>query len=177
VTQAHADGSLRSALCRLRRLAGTVVDSDGNRLTLARDVSVDVRELMTCARRILDGEVHIPDDDAERIVGEAELLPGWDDDWITFERERVRQLRVHAAEEVARRLLADGRHGSAIDVALAVVKDEPFRESARRLLIEAHLGEGNRAEAVSQFLIFRRLLVEELSLQPSRELEQLALGR
>ena len=38
-----------------------------------------------------------------------DLLPGWDDDGLLIERERHRQLRLHALEEVARLLLVQER--------------------------------------------------------------------
>jgi DNA-binding SARP family transcriptional activator len=44
---------------------------------------------------------------------------------------------------------------------------EPLRESAHSTLIEMHLAEGNRSEAWRQFQRCRRLLREELGVEPS----------
>jgi hypothetical protein len=58
----------------------------------------------------------------------GELLPGWYDDWVMFERERLRQLQLHALETMAHRLAKEHRYADAVDVALAAVRLEPLRE-------------------------------------------------
>lgn len=103
----------------------------------------------------------------------GELLPDWDDDWIAFERARLRQLCVHALEALCRRLSLAGRDGRAIDAGLAAVAAEPLRESAQRVLISAHLREGNVTEARRQYPSYRELLWESLGIEPSESLRAL----
>ena len=50
--EAHAAGSLRSALWRTRRLGPRLVESRGRRLELASVVAVDVRAVVAWARRV-----------------------------------------------------------------------------------------------------------------------------
>lgn len=50
---------------------------------------------------------------------------------------------------------------------------EPLRETAHRTLIEAHLAEGNWSEARRQFRECRRLLREELGVEPSESTRRL----
>jgi Bacterial transcriptional activator domain. len=50
---------------------------------------------------------------------------------------------------------------------LAAVSGEPLRESAHRQLIEVHLAEGNRVEALRQYEAYRQLMRDELGLGPS----------
>ena len=102
-----------------------------------------------------------------------DLLPDWYDDWLAFERERFRQLRIHALESLCERLIALERFGEAIETGLAVVTAEPLRESAHRILIRIHLAEGNGAEALGQYRRFRALLHDELGLEPSPEMRTL----
>jgi DNA-binding SARP family transcriptional activator len=45
-----------------------------------------------------------------------------------------------------------------------------LRESARRLLIRAHLASGNRALAASEVAEFRRDLARDLGIEPSPEI-------
>ena len=75
----------------------------------------------------------------------GELLPHWYDDWVVIERERFRQLRLHALDALCESLAAAGRYAAAVEAGRASVAAEPLRESAHRLLIQAHLAEGNRA--------------------------------
>jgi DNA-binding SARP family transcriptional activator len=49
----------------------------------------------------------------------------------------------------------------------------PFKESAHRLLIPAHLAEANPAEALRQYEQFRALLFGKLGILPSIRIEEL----
>jgi DNA-binding SARP family transcriptional activator len=99
-----------------------------------------------------------------------ELLPDWTEDWVLLERERWRQVSLHALENLCRHLVKMRRFGAAIQAGLAAVSLEPLRESAQRALIEAHVAEGNRCEAIRQYRQYESLLQRELDLSPSTEL-------
>ncbi len=88
----------------------------------------------------------------------ADILPGWTAAWIAVERERFRQIRLHALEELSLRLTAAARYEDAIEIAQSAVRTAPSRESARRVLIEAHLAQGNIAAAVAQYDEYQELL-------------------
>ena len=103
----------------------------------------------------------------------AELLPGWYDEWVLLERERLCQLRMHALEAWAGKLAAAGRYGEAIQAACAAVGVEPLRESAHRALVRVHLAEGNVAEAVRAYESFRALLAAELGVEPTAQMDAL----
>jgi DNA-binding SARP family transcriptional activator len=100
-------------------------------------------------------------------------LPEFYEDWVLIERERFRQLRLHGLELLCAKLSALGRHNSAIQAGLAAVTSEPLRESAQRVLIEAHIAEGNMSEAVRCFDAFRTELVTHLGIEPSGSLRAL----
>src|SRR5690606_23384985 len=74
-----------------------------------------------------------------------ELLPEWGDAWLSYERERWDQLRIHALERIASELLGQGDHFGALETALEAVALEPIRETAHRIVVEVHLAEGNKA--------------------------------
>jgi DNA-binding SARP family transcriptional activator len=97
----------------------------------------------------------------------VDLLPGWDEDWLELAREQLRQKRLTSLEYAARRLSEHGRHVEAIEVMLAVVAAEPLRESAHAMLIDAHIRQGNMADASYALMSFARLLWTELSVHPS----------
>jgi DNA-binding SARP family transcriptional activator len=75
-------------------------------------------------------------------------LPDWDDEWVVADRERFRMLRLEALERGAERLIERTEYGRAMEAALAATLSDPLRESARRLVVRVHLGEGNLASAV-----------------------------
>jgi DNA-binding SARP family transcriptional activator len=171
-TDGRAMGNLRSVLWRLRRTGdGVISDTDGL-LSLAARVAVDVNDLVGLARRVFEGRGPDPDSLAA-LAHSGSLLPDWSDDWVLVERERFRQLRLHALETACGRLVQAGEFGQAVEVCLAAVAEEPLRESAQRQLINLYLAEGNRIDAVRQYEAFRLLIGEELGIEPSRETKEL----
>lgn len=172
VPQARAEGNLRSTLWRLRPVAPGLVEDADDRLLLAPEVAVDFKEAVALARRLVTRQAA----DASEITLHdlaADLLPHSDEEWIVGERERFRQLRLHALE-VLTELLSDlGRHALAIDAGLTAVAAEPLRESAHRALVAAFLAEGNRSEAVAEYRSYQRLARRDLNIEPSADLHQL----
>jgi DNA-binding SARP family transcriptional activator len=173
----RASANLRSSLWRLNRPGPRLVDATSVQLRLAPDVRVDVRETASLAHQLLSRPTGLPGDEAElapdpRLLT-GELLPDWYDDWVMFERERLRQLSLHALEALGEQLLDVGRLGEALEAALEAVAMEPLRESSHRLLIRIHLAEGNGAEAIREFELCGRLLRDQLGLEPSPQLVRL----
>lgn len=168
----RAAGNLRSSLWRLRSAGvDTIIDADKWSLALADGVDVDVAEVDGWADRVMSNRPTEADFDGIASRGMAlDLLPGCYDDWVIGERERFRQRTLHALESLSRLCVAAGRHGDAVEAALTAVHAEPLRESAQRVLIEAHLGEHNLVEARRTFHAYRRLVSRELGVAPSPEL-------
>lgn len=178
-SESHAHSSLRSALSRLDNTARKALAANRLELGLAEGVAVDIHHAQSLGRRLLDPSV-TPDPPevgtAAVAALSADLLPDWHDDWVLVEAEDWRQLRVHALEALAGRVIAAGRWGEAAGAAVAAVRAEPLRESARAALIELHLAEGNQAEAVREFTRYRTLLNAELGLEPTSRLGELVQG-
>jgi DNA-binding SARP family transcriptional activator len=167
----RAAGNLRSALWRLRRAGINVLTADKRSLLLDAHVTVDVHVIDQWATRLIQGIPFEHDLLLSPSVPDAlDLLPGWYDDWALLERERIRQRVLHALEALSARLAGLGRFGEAVDAALLAVGAEPLRESAQRTLIEAHVAEGNVAEANRSFLFYRDLVRRELGVEPSDDL-------
>lgn len=172
-TDDRAGASLRSSLWRLRRKRQPLVEATATHLRLAEGVRVDVQEVMALVWRVIDSPAHLGEVNLATLSGPTELLPGWYEDWVLVERERLRQLRLHALEILCERLTSRRRFGQAVEAGLAAVRDEPLRESAHRALIKAYLAEGNPGEALRQYRTYRQLLHEELGLVPSSEMDEL----
>jgi SARP family transcriptional regulator, regulator of embCAB operon len=175
-SESHAYANLRSALARLQGTARRALAASKLELGLAEGVMVDVRHAQGLARRLLDPAV-TPDRSELGMAAvpalSADLLPDWYDDWVLIEAEDWRQLRLHALEALAGRLIALGRCGEAAGAAGAAVRAEPLRESARATLIQVYLAEGNQSEAVREFTRYRKLLATELGLAPTPRLHGL----
>jgi DNA-binding SARP family transcriptional activator len=175
-TVSRANANLRSSLWRATRTGYRVIDASPQEMSIATHVTVDIHAAVTCAHRLLDNSR--PCDDIlttqTRIDLSADLLPDWsENEWVLIEQEQFHQLRLHALEAMSERLATAGRHGEAVAAALAAVRAEPLRESAHRVLVKAHLAAGNRAAALRQYEQCRRVLLDELGLEPSATLRTL----
>lgn len=175
VTDHNAQGSLRTTIWRLHRGGTRLIESSPAGLALTRDISVDSRVFAEGARCVIRTPGLFDDTAAsEGLMADAiaggELLPGWYDDWVIFERERLRQLRLHTLEAFAERLTTQRRYASALEIALETVRIEPLRESAHRIVIAIHLAENNVVEALRHYRYFCDLLRSELGIEPSVQL-------
>ena len=101
------------------------------------------------------------------MVDALDLLPGFYDDWVLMERERIRQRILHALEALSENLTAAGRFADAIEAAMLATSAEPLRESAQRTLIRAHVAEGNLTEACRSYRAYHELMHRELGVTPS----------
>jgi DNA-binding SARP family transcriptional activator len=175
-TEGRAAACLRSALCRLRLAEVTPVVAAAGHLSLTPGLVVDVDRLRADALAAVDGR--LPDwlvrETARWLCAPAgDVLAGWYDDWVPPEREKLRQLRLHALECLGDRLLAQLRPHDALQAGLSCVAVDPIRESGHRLVMRAHLGAGNIADAVRAYQSFARLLDEELGVLPSPAMQAL----
>jgi DNA-binding SARP family transcriptional activator len=170
-TGERALARLRTTIWRANNLVPGLVTNRGALLAVADFVDSDVRRFATEARAQLSGVAQ--PNTATLELGAGELLPGWDDDWVLFERDRLKQLQLHIMEATAASLRARGDYGMALDIALHAVRTDPLRESARRAVIDVHLAEGNLVEALREYRRFHHELSTTIGIPPSRSLSQL----
>lgn len=177
--QSRVSASLRSALWRAKREVGEpLIESQGTRLRLARDVTVDLHHWLHRARMLTAASK------IESLLGEGseidalsqELLPTWGEEWLLMDQQRWDQLRLHALERLAEHCLENGRYMEAVEAALVAVSIEPYRESAHRVLIRTFIAEGNSASAVAHYQRYNRLLKNEFGLRPTSQMKALVHG-
>jgi DNA-binding SARP family transcriptional activator len=90
VSTKRGHASLRTALWRIRQADPQLVRASRETVLLDESVAVDVRQCVAQAGRLLtcDGELDPRDTDLSALRGD--LLPGWEEDWLLLERERIR---------------------------------------------------------------------------------------
>jgi predicted ATPase/DNA-binding SARP family transcriptional activator len=86
---------------------------------------------------------------------------------------RLEELRLQALESRVEAELALGRHGDLVAELEALVGEHPLRERAREQLMLALYRSGRQAEALEAYRNGRRLLVEEVGIEPSPALQLL----
>ena len=174
VSQGRAAGNLRSALSRMTPEVAGVIETDDGHLALSDAVSIDIVRAEHHAHAVLENHQGTAVAASEFA---SDLLPGCYEDWVLLERERLRQLFMHALERLGENLLTSGHISAALQAALLAVRHEPLRETPRGLLIRAYLAEGNRVEAIREYRGFAALLEAEMSILPSESLADLVARR
>jgi DNA-binding SARP family transcriptional activator len=183
-----ATARLRTTVWRLGKVAPGVIAATASHMGLAPGVKTDIRDVRERLISIVYGETvdsgfpEVPAKGSQiRPPPELsswlsrELLPGWGDPWIVAERERLRQLSLHALERLAAACLDAGAGGWALTLARAATELDPLRDSAQYLLVRALLLTGDRRGAVAAYCTFRDALAREWALDPSPLLTRLAL--
>jgi DNA-binding SARP family transcriptional activator len=165
-TERRALGSLRTAIWRTNQIAPQLVLTTGDFVEVDPRAQVDVRDFVERAIAILR------DSDADLApwpIGahQDDLLMDWCDSWLTHDRERIHQLRLHSLERISERLTRDGRFRLAVEAALAALRLDVLRESAHRAIIRVHLAEGNIREARRAFAMCVQVLDRELGVAPT----------
>lgn len=117
-------------------------------------VSTDVaafEEALRSAKRIED-----PVARTDSLIGAVEiyrgdLLPGFYDEWIVAERERLKEAYRNVLHDLVTALTQAGDPGCAMDYALRALADDPWNEAAHTDLMYLYALTGRLAEAQHQF--------------------------
>jgi predicted ATPase/DNA-binding SARP family transcriptional activator len=179
---AAAANSLQVLVSKLRRTMprGTVVTrAPGYVLDVAPE-SVDVVRFAQFAER---GRAALGAGEAERAAGMfREALRLWRgealaefvyEEFAQAEIARLGEERVSVLEDRVDADLACGRHGELVGELEEAVGAEPLRERRRAQLMLSLYRSGRQADALRQFQEARRVLGDELGLEPGPELRRL----
>lgn len=171
-----ARASVHSYVSTLRKVLGDSIlrRPSGYELTLAPD-RVDLHEFsaaVASARVSAEAGRHA---EAAALLETAlglwrgTALGGVDGAWVERERDRIEQQRLSATEDRVEAKLRLG-HGPQLIAELAAAVDaHPLRERPRWQLMLALYQAGRQAEALESYETARRLLDEELGVEPSPE--------
>ena len=165
---------------RLRRALGTDtirLAADGYALEGAVVDAIEFEELLTAARAALRaGDARGAADtiaDALSLWRGPALLGLPQSTWATAEAGRLDALRLDALEERFEAALALGEHADLVSAIRAALDESPFRERLWGQLMLALYRSGRQADALDVFQEARRVLMDELALEPGPELRRL----
>lgn len=94
-------------------------------------------------------------------------------EWCVRERERLEQTYLMARAELARDALNSGSFMACIRHCEEALDRDPLNEPFHLMLMEAHRGMGHRARALAHYHDLRKLLAEELGVEPSNKIKRL----
>ncbi len=141
---------------------GTEVDLD----RAAADLDAAEKAL----EELRPGEARALATGAATVAGRG-FLPEGTGAWVERRQAELRELHLRALEVESDAAAAAADWPTALRAAEEVVSVEPFRESAHMRLMQAHAGAGNRGEALRAYERCRRVLAEELGVNPSAATE------
>jgi DNA-binding SARP family transcriptional activator len=142
-------------------------------------VEPDQLDLLRFERLVAEAQDTLPQNSA-RVLREA--LGLWRGPALSdLEREPFAQAEIRRLEELRlvaleRRIDADlalGRRAELVGELQALTRKNPYREALRAQLMLALYGSGRQAEALEGYREARRLLVDELGLEPGPAIQQL----
>ena len=137
------------------------------------EAECDLAQAYRVAADALDGEPLTLD---EITLLSNDILPGWHEDWVLRAHEAFHLLRVQALEAACRTMAASGSLSTGDAGGAAAIAAEPLREFAAEALINAHLAQRNRYEAMQCFRSLARRLQYELGVAPDPSLTERMVG-
>ena len=172
--------ALHHHIARLRAALGeeAIVGSpDGYALKGARVDAVRFEELLAETRSALrDGDISAAADAVASAMAlwRGPALQGLTGTaWFGAEARRLETLHVDALEEDFEVRLALGEHRELVPALRSALADNPFRERLWGQLMLALYRSGRQADALETFQEARRVLADELGLEPGPELRRL----
>jgi SARP family transcriptional regulator, regulator of embCAB operon len=174
--EARALESLRVSVHLISRQTPGLLVNGGPVLSLTESLAIDLQECVERVRKCEQSGANAAEDICFSRLRHAELLPGWYEDWVILEQNRLRNLRLRAFVGHAGRWLEQGDFEDAAEAARSALELEPLQEFSVGLLMRAELKLGNRAAALRTFEDFKGRLAAELGVGPSAGLAQLAAG-
>jgi DNA-binding SARP family transcriptional activator len=170
--------SLQNSISALRKLLGAdllVTRAPGYRLT----VDPEAIDLVRFERLVASARGLGPEERSGRLRAALALWRGDPLAEVAFEpfavaeARRLEELRLSALEELFDAELAAGRAADVVPELESLVARHPLRERLRGQLMLALYGAGRQADALSAYQEARRMLVEELGLEPGPHLQEL----
>ncbi|HXG64946.1 MAG TPA: BTAD domain-containing putative transcriptional regulator, partial [Blastocatellia bacterium] len=104
----------------------------------------------------------------------GELLPGYYEDWVLAERERLADEFFQAVGRLVAHLEQAGELSRALSFAHRAIQIDPLREPSHRDLMRLSAALGQPAAALRQYRELERILGEELGVTPDAATQDLA---
>jgi DNA-binding SARP family transcriptional activator len=94
-------------------------------------------------------------------------------DWCAEERERLREIHLENLADMAECHAELGQYAEAVAVCRTILVDDPCREGIHRTLMEYLLCLGHTDSARAQYHHCRRILADELGVEPMPETQEI----
>lgn len=168
----NARSNLRHVLWRIRKALG---DQAGQDYFPADDLALTFNPTPGCwvDVSLVGGKATAPTLEEQVAAYQGELLPGFYDDWITIERERLQANFEAKIEMLIDGLSREKRWGDVIEWAEHWIKFGTAPEPAYRALMVAHARSGHKAKVKETYQRCAEALEREFGVEPSEETQAL----
>ncbi|HET7090226.1 MAG TPA: tetratricopeptide repeat protein, partial [Anaerolineae bacterium] len=167
--ESNAKGNLRHTLWRIRKALGECDYLLADDITVAFDATTEYwLDAALVARRV---EADASADDLMRTVSAygGDLLPGFYDEWVVLERQRLQAAFEDKMALLMDRLVEAGRWQEILEWAERWIALGHTPEAAYRALIIAHASRGDVSSAAAAYKRCVEALREELGVEPSAQ--------
>ncbi len=170
-----ANSSLRMALSNLRSLVGPYLQISRSEVAIAANANIQLDVTILQAKLA-------PQTDDMRSLEEGvalyrgDLLEGFFvrdarsfEEWVLWQRERLRQMVLQALYRLSMHYTEHSDYSTAIKYTRRLLGLEPWHEQGHRQMMLLLALSGNRSAALAQYETCRRILAEELNVDPLPE--------
>jgi predicted ATPase/DNA-binding SARP family transcriptional activator len=173
--ESSARRNLRQALWQIRRALGAAADSVLQADDLTITVQLDDRHQLDVARldRPLDGQLTLEELIERASAYAGELLPGFYDDWLLLERERLQAHFERTMQRLLDALVEDARWPQVLEWAERWIALGHTPEPAYRAAMLAHAAQGDSARMAESYRRCVEALERDLGVEPSEQTRQL----
>ena len=98
----------------------------------------------------------------------GDLLEGWDQDWVLFERVRLQNIYLVMLDKLIGYCESRRRYEDGLDYGERALHQDPTRERTHQQMMRLHYLSGDRIGALRQFECCVALLKKELGVGPTR---------
>jgi predicted ATPase/DNA-binding SARP family transcriptional activator len=177
MAESQAASNLRKALSNLNQIAGPHLTITRQAAAFNRDSPhwLDVEQFESCL------DAGRPASDPERwreadALYRGDFLQGFYvhgspdfEQWMLLERERLRRLAISNQHRLSGYCAARRDYAAALEYTRRLLALEPWSEEAHRQLMHLLAQSGQRSAALAQYAVCRRVLQEELGVEPTHE--------
>jgi predicted ATPase/DNA-binding SARP family transcriptional activator len=180
--ETSAKANLRKSLSALRQLFGDALIITRQTVALNRDSPywLDVEALESALAEDKPASENLQPLREAVDLYRGEFLEGFFvrqavefEEWVMSERERMRQLAIQALGRLSVACTARGEYVAGIDYTKRLLTLEPWQEEAHRQLMSLLARSGQHSAALAQYETCRRILAEELGIEPLPETQAL----
>ncbi len=124
------------------------------------------------ARRAGQQELYIKSYEQALVLYRGEFMQSIYDEWVDEHRSYYREQYLRLLESLAAAAEKSQEWSRALDLAQQILRDDSFREDIHCTIMRAHAALGNRVAVKEQYETLRKLLREELGVEPVAETQK-----